>query len=148
MLLFVIYLLLSIRGFIQLPTHLSILNQLDDKCEADISLHVVDIYIKIFKNILIGWQVSDIGAGDKPTFLIFNKIDAFSYTPKDEDDLTPKLSDEYSLDDFKHMYFARQETCVFISAKHKQNIEEFKQLLYDKVKEMHAIRYPYNNFLY
>ncbi|HOS83495.1 MAG TPA: GTPase HflX [Bacteroidales bacterium] len=147
------FLLSDTVGFIRkLPTHLveSFKSTLDEVREADILLHVVDISHKNFQEHIdvVRQTVSDIGAGDKPTFLIFNKIDAFSYTPKDEDDLTPKLSDEYSLDDFKHMYFARQETCVFISAKHKQNIEEFKQLLYDKVKEMHAIRYPYNNFLY
>jgi len=123
---------------------------LDEVREADILLHVVDISHKNFQEHIevVRQTISDIGAGNKVTFLIFNKIDAFTYTPKDEDDLMPKEKSEYSLDDFKQMYFARKETCVFISAKHKQNIEEFKQLLYDKVKEMHAIRYPYNNFLY
>lgn len=147
------FLLSDTVGFIRkLPTHLveSFKSTLDEVREADILLHVVDISHKNFQEHIgvVRQTISDIGAGDKPTFLIFNKIDAFSYTPKDDDDLSPKLNDEYSLDDFKHMFFARQETCIFISAKHKQNIEEFKQLLYDKVKEMHAIRYPYNNFLY
>lgn len=147
------FLLSDTVGFIRkLPTHLveSFKSTLDEVREADILLHVVDISHKNFQEHIevVRQTISDIGAGNKVTFLIFNKIDAFTYTPKDEDDLMPKEKSEYSLDDFKQMYFARKETCVFISAKHKQNIEEFKQLLYDKVKEMHAIRYPYNNFLY
>lgn len=147
------FLLSDTVGFIRkLPTHLveSFKSTLDEVREADILLHVVDISHKNFQEHIdvVRQTISDIGAGDKPTFIIFNKIDAFTYTPKDDDDLSPKLNDEYSLEDFKAMFFARQETCVFISAKHKQNIEEFKVLLYEKVKEMHAIRYPYNNFLY
>lgn len=147
------FLLSDTVGFIRkLPTHLveSFKSTLDEVREADILLHVVDISHKNFEDQIevVRQTISDIGAGDKPVILLFNKIDAFTFTPKDEDDLSPIEKQNYSLEDFKKMFFARQEPCLFISAKHKENVDEFKQLLYERVKEVHAIRYPYNNFLY
>ena len=147
------FLLSDTVGFIRkLPTTLveSFKSTLDEVREADLLLHVVDVSHKNFQEQIqvVSQTIADIGAGDKPVILVFNKIDSFSYTEKDEDDLSPKTNENYSLDDFKNMYFARKEPCIFISAKNKDNIEEFRKMLYDKVKEMHAIRYPYNNFLY
>ena len=89
------------------------------------------------------------GAADKPMILVFNKIDAFSYTPKDPDDLTPATRDNLSLDDFKKTWMAKMDNnCVFISAKEKINIEQLKKMLYDKALEVHTARFPYNDFLY
>lgn len=147
------FLLSDTVGFIRkLPTTLveSFKSTLDEVREADLLLHVVDVSHKNFQEQIqvVSQTIADIGAGDKPVILVFNKIDAFTYTEKDEDDLSPKTNENYSLDDFKQMYFAKNESCIFISAKNKENIEEFRKMVYDRVKEMHAIRYPYNNFLY
>ena len=147
------FLLSDTVGFIRkLPTTLveSFKSTLDEVREADLLLHVVDVSHKNFQEQIqvVRQTIADIGAGDKPVILVFNKIDAFTYTEKDEDDLSPKTMENYSLDDFKNMYFAQKEPCLFISAKNKDNIEEFRKTLYERVKEMHAIRYPYNNFLY
>ena len=147
------FLLSDTVGFIRkLPTSLveSFKSTLDEVREADLLLHVVDVSHPSFEDhiAVVKETITDIGAGDKPTMLIFNKIDAFSYVKKDEDDLTPALRENMSLEDFKAMYFAKQEPCLFISALEKDNIEGFKTTVYDKVKEMHAIRYPFNNFLY
>ena len=147
------FLLSDTVGFIRkLPTTLveSFKSTLDEVREADLLLHVVDVSHKNFQEQIqvVSQTISDIGAGDKPVILVFNKIDAFSYTAKDEDDLSPKTAENYSLDDFKNMYFAKKEPCIFISAKNKENIDEFRSMVYERVKEMHAIRYPYNNFLY
>lgn len=147
------FLLSDTVGFIRkLPTTLveSFKSTLDEVREADVLLHVVDISHKNFQEQIqvVSQTIADIGAGDKPVILVFNKIDAFSYVEKDADDLSPKTHENYSLDDFMKMYFAQKEPCIFISAKNKENIEQFRNLVYDRVKEMHAIRYPYNNFLY
>lgn len=147
------FLLSDTVGFIRkLPTTLveSFKSTLDEVREADLLLHVVDVSHKNFQEQIqvVRQTIADIGAGDKPVILVFNKIDAFTYTEKDEDDLSPKTLENYSLEDFKNMYFAQNEPCLFISAKNKENIEEFKNTVYERVKEMHAIRYPYNNFLY
>lgn len=147
------FLLSDTVGFIRkLPTTLveSFKSTLDEVREADLLLHVVDVSHKNFQEQIqvVSQTIADIGAGDKPVILVFNKIDAFTYTEKDEDDLSPKTNENYSLDDFKQMYFAKNESCIFISAKNKENIEEFRKMVYERVKEMHAIRYPYNNFLY
>lgn len=147
------FLLSDTVGFIRkLPTTLveSFKSTLDEVREADLLLHVVDISHKNFQEQIqvVSQTIADIGAGDKPVILVFNKIDAFSYVEKDADDLSPKTHENYSLDDFMKMYFAQKEPCIFISAKNKENIEQFRNLVYDRVKEMHAIRYPYNNFLY
>jgi GTP-binding protein HflX len=114
-------------------------------------VHVVDIshpnfeeQIKVVNNTL-----AEIKANDKPMLLLFNKIDAYTYIPQDEDDLTPKTKENWSLEDLKQTYLSNEsQDTVFISAKNKENIEELRQLIYDRVKTIHAIRYPYNNFLY
>jgi len=147
------FLLSDTVGFIRkLPTTLveSFKSTLDEVREADLLLHVVDVSHKNFQEQIqvVSQTIADIGAGDKPVILVFNKIDAFTYVEKDEDDLSPKTQENYSLEDFKNMYFAQEGPCIFISAKQKENIEEFRTMVYDRVKEMHAIRYPYNNFLY
>lgn len=85
----------------------------------------------------------------KPTIIVFNKIDAFQYVKKDEDDLTPVLRENYSLDDLKQMWMSKQGSeTVYISATHKENIEELKEKLYNIVKDIHSARFPYNDFLY
>ncbi len=147
------FLLSDTVGFIRkLPTTLveSFKSTLDEVREADLLLHVVDVSHKNFQEQIqvVSQTIADIGAGDKPVILVFNKIDAFTYTEKEDDDLSPKTNENYSLEDFKNMYFAKKEPCIFISAKNKENIEEFRKMVYERVKEMHAIRYPYNNFLY
>jgi GTP-binding protein HflX len=147
------FLLSDTVGFIRkLPTTLveSFKSTLDEVREADLLLHVVDISHKNFQEQIqvVNQTIADIGAGDKPVILVFNKIDAFTYTQKDADDLSPKRHENYSLDDLKEMYFAQNQACIFISAKQKVNVEELRKMVYDRVKEMHAIRYPYNNFLY
>lgn len=147
------FLLSDTVGFIRkLPTHLveSFKSTLDEVREADLLLHVVDISHPQFEDhiAVVSQTISDIGAAEKPTILVFNKIDAFNYVPKEADDLTPKTRENISLDEFKEMYFAKKQESVFVSAKTKENLDSFKNQVYDAVKEMHAIRYPYNNFLY
>ena len=140
-------------GFIRkLPHHLveSFKSTLEELRESDVLLHVVDISHSNFEEQIevVTKTLADIGAAGKKTFLIFNKIDAFTYVKKDEDDLTPILRENYSLEDLKKMWFAKNKDCIFVSAKTKQNIEELKELLYGEVKTMHIKRYPYDNLLY
>ncbi|MBQ8773696.1 MAG: GTPase HflX, partial [Muribaculaceae bacterium] len=86
---------------------------------------------------------------DKKTILVFNKVDAFSYKPKDEDDLTPRTRENVSLDELKETWMAKMHhDCVFISAKEQLNIDELKRLIYEKAKDVHLTRFPYNDFLY
>ncbi|MBQ2395707.1 MAG: GTPase HflX [Bacteroidales bacterium] len=148
------FLLTDTVGFIRkLPHGLveSFKSTLDELREADLLIHVVDIshpnfeeQIKVVNNTLAEIKVSD-----KPTIILFNKIDAYTYIQQEEDDLTPKQRENWSLEDLKQTYLSSGEldTC-FVSAKNKENIEELRQLIYDRVKTIHAIRYPYNNFLY
>lgn len=148
------FLLSDTVGFIRkLPTQLveSFKSTLDEVREADVLIHVVDISHKNFEEHInvVKQTLQDIGAGDKPTILVFNKIDAFSYTPKEEDDLTPTTRENLSLKDIKNTWMKNLNTQVlFISAQNKENVDEFKSLLYEKVKELHLKRYPYNNLLY
>src|SRR5690554_5676382 len=147
------FLLSDTVGFIRkLPTHLieSFKSTLDEVREADLLLHVADISHPQFEDhiAVVNETIADIGAADKPMIQIFNKTDAFTHVEKDEDDLTPKERENISLEEFKSMYFAQKTPCIFMSAKTKDNIETFRETVYEKVKEMHAIRYPYNNFLY
>ena len=148
------FLLTDTVGFIRkLPHGLveSFKSALDELREADLLVHVVDIshpnfeeQIKVVNNTL-----AEIKANDKPMLLLFNKIDAYTYIPQEEDDLTPKTKENWSLEDLKQTYLSNEsQDTVFISAKNKENIEELRQLIYDRVKTIHAIRYPYNNFLY
>ena len=148
------FLLSDTVGFIRkLPTTLveSFKSTLDEVREADILVHVVDISHSGFEDQLnvVNQTLADIGAGDKPTLLVFNKIDAFVFEEKEVDDLTPSTKKNLSLDDLKKTWMNKLNSeCIFISATDKQNLEEFKKVLYDKVKVMHQKRYPYNNFLY
>lgn len=150
----IFFLLSDTVGFIRkLPTQLveSFKSTLDEVREADLLIHVVDISHKNFEEHLnvVKQTLQDIGAGDKPTILVFNKTDAFTYTHKDEDDLTPGTKENLSLEEIKNTWMkSLNTTCLFISAKEKDNIDEFKKTVYDLVKTMHIKRYPYNNLLY
>lgn len=148
------FLLSDTVGFIRkLPTTLveSFKSTLDEVREADILIHVVDISHPGFEDQInvVNQTLSDIGAGDKPTIMVFNKIDAFTFDQKDVDDLSPITKHNISLEQLKKTWMSNLNTqCVFISAANKQNIDEFKSVLYERVKEMHLKRYPYNKFLY
>jgi GTP-binding protein HflX len=148
------FLLSDTVGFIRkLPTQLveSFKSTLDEVREADVLIHVVDISHKNFEEHInvVKQTLQDINAADKPTILVFNKIDAFTYTQKDEDDLTPSTRDNLSLQDIKNTWMKSLDSrCLFISAQNKENIEEFKKEVYDLVKELHIKRYPYHNLLY
>jgi GTP-binding protein HflX len=148
------FLLSDTVGFIRkLPTTLveSFKSTLDEVREADILIHVVDISHSGFEDQIniVNQTLSDIGAGDKPTILVFNKIDAFTFEKKDVDDLSPITKHNISLEQLKKMRTSKLDApCLYISAANKQNIDELKNMLYDKVKEMHQKRYPYNKFLY
>lgn len=148
------FLLSDTVGFIRkLPTQLieSFKSTLDEVREADVLVHVVDIshpnyeeQINVVKQTLV-----DIGAADKPVFLVFNKIDAYNFVEKDEDDLSPKTSENYSLDEFMKTWIAKENApCIFISAKNKINFDKLKNDIYKMVAEIHGGRYPFNNFLY
>lgn len=148
------FLLSDTVGFIRkLPHGLveSFKSTLDEVREADMLLHVVDISHANFEEQIdiVNQTLHEIDSSDKPIYVVFNKIDAYSFIKKDDDDLTPKTKENYSLEELKNSWMAKNNVeCMFISAKHKTNIEDFKQTIYAKVREMHAKRYPYNNFLY
>ena len=149
------FLLSDTVGFIRkLPTGLieSFKSTLDEVREADILVHVVDISHPNFEEQIevVNQTLRDVcGGQDKPTILVFNKIDAFSYKPKDADDLTPATRENLSLDDLRASWMARMnDNCVFISARTGKNIDELKRKLYDMAKEIHLTRFPYNDLLY
>lgn len=148
------FLLADTVGFIRkLPHHLveSFKSTLDEVREADVILHVVDISHPNFEDHIkvVNETMSEIDNREKPTFLVFNKIDAFTYVKKDEDDLLPKTRENYSLEELKQMWIAKGETpCLFISAIEKANIEEFRAKVYGEIREIHSARFPYNDFLY
>lgn len=147
------FLLSDTVGFIRkLPTQLveSFKSTLDEVRESDILLHVVDISHPDFESQIetVNKTLSEIGAGDKKVIMVFNKIDAYSYLPKDADDLSPTEKINYSLDDWRKTWMAKDTPCIFISAINKDNYQEFRTLLYNEIKDMHAIRFPYDNFLY
>jgi GTP-binding protein HflX len=148
------FLLSDTVGFIRkLPTELieSFKSTLDEVREADLLVHVVDISHPNFEEQLeiVTKTLNDITKENKPSVIVFNKIDAFSYKEKEEDDLTPKTRENISLDELKNSWMSKlNEDVVFISARKKENIEELKSLLYEKVKEIHVQRFPYNDFLY
>ena len=148
------FLLTDTVGFIRkLPTHLveSFKSTLDEVREADILLHVVDISHPAFEEqiAVVEKTLFEIDDTEKPTILVFNKIDAFNYTVKDEDDLTPKKRENYTLDELKQSWISKmKENCIFISAIKKNNIDSLKDLIYEKVKGIHVTRFPYNDFLY
>ncbi|WP_421917899.1 GTPase HflX [Marinifilum sp.] len=148
------FLLADTVGFIRkLPHHLveSFKSTLDEVREADVILHVVDISHPNFEDHIkvVNETMVEIDNREKPSFLVFNKIDAFTYVKKDEDDLLPKTRENFSLDELKQMWIAKGEKpCLFISAIEKQNIEEFREEVYGVIREIHSARFPYNDFLY
>jgi GTP-binding protein HflX len=148
------FLLSDTVGFIRkLPTTLieSFKSTLDEVREADILIHVVDISHPTFEDQIsvVNQTLTDIGAGDKPTILVFNKIDAFTFEEKEADDLTPLNKRNLSLEQLKNSWMSKLNAPVlFISAAKKENIDEFKKILYENIKKLHQVRYPYNKFLY
>ena len=148
------FLLSDTVGFIRkLPTDLveSFKSTLDEVREADLLVHVVDISHPDFEEQIqvVEKTISDIGAGGKQSMIVFNKIDAYSYVEKAEDDLTPKTKDNITLEELMNTWMAKMDdNCIFISAKDKSNLEDFKNMLYKKVRELHVQKYPYNDFLY
>ena len=148
------FLLADTVGFIRkLPTDLvdSFKSTLDEVREADLLVHVVDISHPDFEEQIgvVEKTLADLGCADKPSMLVFNKIDAYTWTPQDEDDLMPPTKENISLDELKKTWMAKmQGDCLFISAREKQNIDELRDILYKKVCELHVQKYPYNDFLY
>ena len=148
------FLLADTVGFIRkLPSDLveSFKSTLDEVREADMLVHVVDISHPDFEEQIqvVEKTLADLGCADKPSMLVFNKIDAYAWTPQDEDDLTEPTRENISLDELKRTWMAKmQGDCLFISAKKKENIDELREVLYKKVRELHVQKYPYNDFLY
>ena len=148
------FLLSDTVGFIRkLPTDLvdSFKSTLDEVREADLLLHVVDISHPEFEDQIkvVEKTLADLGASDKPSMIVFNKIDAYSWVEKDADDLTPRTKENIALDELMRTWMARMgDDCFFISAAKQTNMPEFKDLLYKKVRELHVQKYPYNDFLY
>ncbi len=148
------FLLTDTVGFIRkLPHGLieSFKSTLDEVREADLLLHIVDISHPNFEEQLeiVNQTLKEIDPTDKPSILIFNKIDAFNYTPKEDDDLSPIKKENISLEELKRTWFSKlHDNCIFISAKDNINIDNLKDLLYEKVKMIHIKRYPYNDFLF
>ena len=148
------FLLADTVGFIRkLPTDLvdSFKSTLDEVREADLLVHVVDISHPDFEEQIsvVEKTLADLGCAEKPSMLVFNKIDAYTWTPQDEDDLTEPTRENISLDELKRTWMAKIATApLFISAKKKENIDELRDILYKKVRELHVQKYPYNDFLY
>ena len=148
------FLLADTVGFIRkLPHDLveSFKSTLDEVRESDILIHVVDISHPGFEEQIevVNRTLREIEAGDKPVFYLFNKIDAFTFVEKDEDDLTPSTKENLSLDDWKNSWMAKNNSpSLFISARHKTNVEDFKSRLYQDVKAIHVQRFPFNDFLF
>ncbi len=148
------FLMTDTVGFIRkLPHHLieSFKSTLDEVREADLLVHILDISHPNFEEHyeVVNKTLLDVCKEKKPTILVFNKIDAFTYVPKEEDDLSPMKRENYSLDDLKKTWMANMGAdCVFVSARQKDNIDELKALLYERVKEIHIQRFPYNDFLF
>ncbi len=149
------FLLTDTVGFIRkLPTHLvdSFKSTLDEVREADLLVHVVDISHPNFEEQIevVDKTLREVCNGaEKTMIMVFNKIDAFTYTPKDDNDLTPRTRENISLEELKKSWMSRMpHDCVFISAKNGTNIDELKHLLYERSKEIHLTRFPYNDFLF
>ena len=148
------FLLSDTVGFIRkLPTDLvdSFKSTLDEVREADLLLHVVDISHPEFEDQIkvVEKTLADLGCAEKPVMVIFNKVDAYTWVEKDADDLSPITRENISLDDLSHTWMTRLEgACLFISAKERKNIDTLKQVLYDKVRQLHVQKYPYNDFLF
>jgi len=148
------FLLSDTVGFIRkLPHHLveSFKSTLDEVREADILVHIADISHPYFEDQIdiVRTTLTELGVNDKPTYLVFNKTDAYSYDRKDTDDLTPMERRNYTLDQLKKIWLAKDnKPCIFISAQENTNIQPFKETLYRMIKEIHVARYPYNDFLF
>lgn len=148
------FLLSDTVGFIRkLPTHLvdSFKSTLDEVREADLLLHVVDISHPAFEEQIevVNKTLAEIDKTEKPMIMVFNKVDAFSFVPKEEDDLTPRTRENIDLDELKSTWMSKLgDDCIFISAKERLNIEALKTLLYERVKQIHVTRFPYNDFLF
>ena len=148
------FLLSDTVGFIRkLPTDLvdSFKSTLDEVREADFLVHVVDISHPDFEEQIevVDKTIADLGASGKPTMIVFNKIDAYTYVEKAEDDLTPKTKENITLEELMKTWMAKlNDNCIFISAREKTNLDELKTIIYNKVRELHVQKYPYNDFLY
>lgn len=148
------FLLADTVGFIRkLPHSLveSFKSTLDEVREADVLMHVVDISHSEFEEQIdiVNQTLQEIGAGDKENIFVFNKVDAYKWVEKEDDDLTPPTKENISLDELKQSWMAKDNApALFISAKHKINIDELKTVMYNKVREIHIQRFPYNDFLY
>ena len=148
------FLLSDTVGFIRkLPTDLvdSFKSTLDEVREADLLLHVVDISHPDFEEQIdvVNKTLADIGAAGKPMMIVFNKIDAYTYIQKDEDDLTPRTKENLTLEELMRTWMAKlEDNCIFISARERTNMEELKRAVYQQVKTLHVQKYPYNDFLY
>ena len=148
------FLLADTVGFIRkLPTDLvdSFKSTLDEVREADLLLHVVDISHPDFEEqiAVVEKTLQELGCADKPSMIVFNKIDAYTWVEKDPDDLTPPTKENVTLEELKRTWMAKMgDCCLFISAREKQNIDELREVMYRKVRELHVQKYPYNDFLY
>ena len=148
------FLLADTVGFIRkLPTDLvdSFKSTLDEVREADLLLHVVDISHPDFEEqiAVVEKTLGDLGCAEKPSMVVFNKIDAYRWVEKEADDLTPPTRENVTLEELKRTWMAKlNENCLFISARERQNIEEMRRVLYERVRQLHVQKYPYNDFLY
>ena len=148
------FLLADTVGFIRkLPTDLvdSFKSTLDEVREADLLLHVVDISHPDFEEQIrvVDNTLKDLGCADKPSMVVFNKIDAYTWVDKEPDDLTPPTKENITLAELQKTWMAKlHDSCLFISAREKMNIEEMRSTLYNKVRELHVQKYPYHDFLY
>ena len=148
------FLLADTVGFIRkLPTTLvdSFKSTLDEVREADMLVHVVDISHPDFEEQIqvVNQTLKELGCSDKPSLIVFNKIDNYHWVDKEPDDLTPPTKENVTLDELKKTWMAREnENCIFISAKDKENIDEFREVIYKRVRELHVQKYPYNDFLF
>lgn len=148
------FLLADTVGFIRkLPTDLvdSFKSTLDEVREADLLLHVVDISHPDFEEQIsvVENTLKDLGCAEKPSMIVFNKIDAYRWVDKDPDDLTPPTCENVTLDELRRTWMAKLgDDCIFISAREKQNIDELRDVMYKRVRELHVQKYPYNDFLY
>ena len=148
------FLLTDTVGFIRkLPTDLvdSFKSTLDEVREADLLIHVVDISHPDFEEQIsvVDKTIADLEAGGKPTMIVFKKVDAYTYVEKAEDDLTPKTRENITLEELMKTWMAKlNDNCIFISAREKINMDELKTIIYNKVRELHVQKYPYNDFLY
>ena len=148
------FLLADTVGFIRkLPTDLvdSFKSTLDEAREADLLLHVVDISHPDFEEQInvVQQTLSELGCAEKPMMIVFNKVDNYHWIDKEEDDLTPPTKENITLAQLKNTWMAKLgDNCIFISAKKKENIDTFRDVLYKRVRELHVQKYPYNDFLY